>query len=242
MSLIRSFHEGMLASMQECGETSDLFPVTNGTKQGCVLAPTLFSIVFSLMLFDAFHDLDRGVHIQFRSDGGMLNLRRLQARTKTQLMLIKHMLFADMFARASERFGWTISIKKTEVMYQPAPDKSHKNPIVTINNTPLKSVETFCYLGSILSNSTTIDDEMTQRIAKASFSFGRLRRRLWNEHGVRTKLKATGTHSSRTLRPVVSILTVGRPLLKSAQSGVTLATRVSSTLKQTGLDNSLRKE
>ena len=87
-------------------------------------------------------------------------------------MLIKDMLFADdcalvahtlediqlltdMFARASERFGLTISIKKTEVMYQPAPDKSHKNPIVTINNTPLKSVEQFCYLGSILSNSTT---------------------------------------------------------------------------------------
>ena len=58
VSLIRSFHEGMLARVQECGEYSDLFPVTNETKQGCVLAPTLFSIVFSLMLFDAFHDLD----------------------------------------------------------------------------------------------------------------------------------------------------------------------------------------
>ena len=89
-----------------------------------------------------------------------------------------------MFARASERFGLTINIKKTEVMYQPAPDKSHTNPVVTINNTPLKSVESFCYLGSILSNSTTIDDEGTQRIARASSSFGLLRRRLWDEHGV----------------------------------------------------------
>ena len=31
VSLIRSFHEGMLARVQECGESSDPFPVTNGT-------------------------------------------------------------------------------------------------------------------------------------------------------------------------------------------------------------------
>ena len=79
----------MLARVQECGESSDPFPVTNGTKQGCVLAPTLFSIVFSLMLLDAFQDLDRGVYIQFRSDGGLFNLRHLQARTKTLKMLIR---------------------------------------------------------------------------------------------------------------------------------------------------------
>lgn len=63
ISLIRSFHDGMLARVQECGESSDPFPVTNGTKQGCVLAPSLFSIVFSLMLFDAFHNTDKGVYI-----------------------------------------------------------------------------------------------------------------------------------------------------------------------------------
>ena len=31
-------------------DLSEPFPITNGVKQGCVLAPTLFSIFFSMML------------------------------------------------------------------------------------------------------------------------------------------------------------------------------------------------
>ena len=40
----------MLARVQNDGELSDTFPVTNGVKQGCVLASTLFSMMFSAML------------------------------------------------------------------------------------------------------------------------------------------------------------------------------------------------
>lgn len=126
----------MLARVQECEGWSDPFPVTNGTKKGCVFALTLSSSVFSLILLDTFHDLDKGVYIQFSSDGGLFNIRPLQSRSKTLSMLIRDLLYADdcafvahtledillivtMFARASEMFGLTISIKKTEFMYQP---------------------------------------------------------------------------------------------------------------------------
>ena len=50
----------MVAGVYECGELSDPFPVTNGAKQGSVLAPTLFSILFSFMLLDTFNDMDKG--------------------------------------------------------------------------------------------------------------------------------------------------------------------------------------
>ena len=53
-------------------------------------------------------------------------------------------------------------------MYQPSPEGSYAETFVIINNTLLKSTEKFSYLGSIVSNSTDKDDEITQRIAQAS--------------------------------------------------------------------------
>ena len=54
IAMVRQFDDGMLARVQNDGEFSDPFPVTNGAKQGCVLASTLFSMMFSAMLTDAF--------------------------------------------------------------------------------------------------------------------------------------------------------------------------------------------
>jgi len=58
-----------------------MFDVTNGVKQGCVLAPTLFSIMFAAMLKDVFRDDQlSGVYLPARMDGGIFNL---QAQRKT---------------------------------------------------------------------------------------------------------------------------------------------------------------
>ena len=65
IAMVRQFHDGMLAWVQNDGEFSDPFPVTNGVKQGCVLAPTLFGMMFSAMLTDAFQDGDNGISIRY---------------------------------------------------------------------------------------------------------------------------------------------------------------------------------
>ena len=49
--------------MQNGGEFSEPFEVT-GVKQGCVMAPTLVSMMFSAMLMDAFQDSDTGFFTQ----------------------------------------------------------------------------------------------------------------------------------------------------------------------------------
>ena len=53
------------------------------------------------MLQSAFKDCDKGIYIQFRTDGSVLNLRRIQARTKLLHMLIRELLFADDCALAA---------------------------------------------------------------------------------------------------------------------------------------------
>ena len=42
IAMVRQFHDGMLARVQNDGELSDPFYVTNGVKQGCLLASTVF--------------------------------------------------------------------------------------------------------------------------------------------------------------------------------------------------------
>ena len=73
----------MEARVFDQGSFSATFNVSNGVKQGYVLAPTLFSIMFAMLIRDAFHDTkDTGIYLKYRTDGGMFNLRRLQAKTK----------------------------------------------------------------------------------------------------------------------------------------------------------------
>ena len=132
----------MQVRVQDDGESSEPILVTNGVKQGCVLAPTLFSMMFSAMLAEAFRDNSDGILIRYRTDGKVFNLRRLHAKSKVKMCCVRDLLFADYcalnacsepemqqsmdkFSSACNAFGLTISTKKTEVMYQPAPSKDY---------------------------------------------------------------------------------------------------------------------
>ena len=66
------------------------------------------------------------------------------------------------------------SIKKTKVVYQPAPGKAYKEPTISVKGQRLQMVDKFIYLRSTLSRVVHIDDEVNARIAKASAAFGRL--------------------------------------------------------------------
>ena len=206
LDMLKQFHTGMMARVADNGSMSDPFPVSNGVKQGCVLAPTLFSILFAAMLHEASTGLDRGVHIQFRTDGRLFNIRRLKSQTKLSNILVREMLFADdcalvahteedlqvimdRFATACSSYGLTISLKKTEVMLQPPPGHNYIPPSITISGTKLNAVDQFTYLGSTLSRSANIDAEVSRRISKASGAFGGLRQKLWHKRGIKLETK-----------------------------------------------------
>ena len=197
IAMVRQFHDGMLARVQNDSEFSDPFTAINGVKQGCVLASTLFSMMFSAMLTDAFQDGDHSIPIKYRFDRKLFNLRRLQAKSKVQTEVLDEFLFADVMAKGApteekmqkgvesisdscDSYDFTISIKKTEVVYQPAPGKPYKKPIITVKGQRLQVVDKFTYLGSMLSRVVHIDDEVNARIAKASAAFGRLRGSIWD--------------------------------------------------------------
>ena len=131
VAMVRQFHDGMLAQVQNDGGFSDPFPVTNSVKHGCVLAPNL---MFSVMLTDAFQNCDNGIPIRYHFDGKLFNLKRLQAKSKVQIGVLDVFLFADVMEKGAsaeqkmqkgvdqvsdscDSYDLTIRIKKTEVVY-----------------------------------------------------------------------------------------------------------------------------
>nr|VZI17670.1 unnamed protein product [Spirometra erinaceieuropaei] len=212
IQMVRQLHDGMMALVTDNGAVSEAFTVTKGVKQGCVLAPTSFSLMFSAMLMDAYLDECPGIHIAYWTDGHLLNQRRMHLQSRVSTTTVHELLFADncalnttseeemqwsmdLFSAACENFGLVINTQKTVVMHQPPPDTAASpnapSPQISVNGTRLQVVENFPYLVSTLSRSTKIDDEEARWISNASEAFGRLQNTVWNRHDLQlsTKLK-----------------------------------------------------
>ena len=84
----------------------------------------------------------------------------------------------DRFSDAAKNLGLTISLKKTEVLYQPPLRVAYSPPDISIDDTNLTAVEHFTYLGSVISNDATVSKDLDNSLSKASSSFGRLSKRV----------------------------------------------------------------
>ena len=148
------------------GSEGDEFPVINGIKQGCVLGPTVFGLIFRIMLLS-----DPDIQITYRTDGSIFNTLRLKAKIEVTKSLDRDLLYADNCAIvahsedslqrlvdslsvATERFGLTMSIKKTEVMFQPAKGPRENILKIQIDGKALNTVDSFTSLGSSRSSSS----------------------------------------------------------------------------------------
>ncbi|BHF59279.1 hypothetical protein SprV_0100223600 [Sparganum proliferum] len=135
----------MMARVTDNGTLSEAFAVTDGVMQGYVLPPTLFSLMFSAMLMDAYRDERPGIRIAYKTDGQLLNHRQMHFQSRVSTTAVHELLFADdgaldntserdmqrsiyLLAAACENFGLTISTEKTEVMHKPPSDAAYVAP------------------------------------------------------------------------------------------------------------------
>ena len=127
--VIISFNQGVKGAVMSGRKVSESIRVSNGTKQGCVMAPGLFASYFSVILQYAYAGSTCGVQFQFCPSGGFFDHHRFKARTRVRLNVIRDLLFVDdaalvaaslkeaqeavdRFSNACKTFGLTISIRK----------------------------------------------------------------------------------------------------------------------------------
>ena len=140
-------------------------------------------------------------------DGGVFNLARLRAKTKTTNTSLRELQYADDNATPSqtadslqitanvynttyERFGMQVNTEKTKALVQYPPGQVLPNANIIINNQPLEEVNQFSYLGSILTTTPTCKEDVENRIKAAHSAFGRLSSRVFNNHtlSIQTKI------------------------------------------------------
>ena len=149
VKIIQEFHDGAVSII---GSTTDPFEISYGLKQGCVLAPFLFTLFLAALLSTMSEHLSTGVFIRTRSDGKIFKLARQKASTTTRKLCIREILYADdtnivahtlehireickQYELAATLFGLTINTKKTVALYQPPPGQTSIDPHVEIYGT-----------------------------------------------------------------------------------------------------------
>ena len=173
---ISQWHTGMQARVQNNGEFSEPFEVTNWVKQGCVMAPTLFSIMFSTMLMYDFQDSDTACSIRYRFVGNVFNLRRLQAKPKEQIDKIDELLYSydmdknytgseakmqramDQGSQSCDNYDLTISTKRQRLYTNHYMENSTLSHTITANGElrkPVLHMEDFVQMSGEMESSLT---------------------------------------------------------------------------------------
>ena len=143
IAMLQQFHTVMCAQVVMAGSQSSSFPVEVGVKQGCVLAPIIFNLLLVAITLVSHRDLQSSdcVGIEYRLDGGLFNLRRLQAKTKTSSAMISALQYADdaIFSSLTAD-GLQSSLDVMSKTYLRA------GPIINTTKTEILSIDTRQYL------------------------------------------------------------------------------------------------
>ncbi|BHF70074.1 hypothetical protein SprV_0301312400 [Sparganum proliferum] len=176
--MVRQFSDGMMGRVANNSTISETLTMTNGVKQGCVFSPTLFSLIFTAVLMDAYRDERPEKRRAYRTDSH-LNSRCMQAKTRLLTNTVHDLPLADDFElntttevdmqwstdlldAGCANFGRTITKDKPVIMRQSSPNTQDcTSARITVDDHKPKTVDSFAYLESAPSNSTKIDDEVS---------------------------------------------------------------------------------
>ena len=184
ISLIRCTFQDMSCKIAHAGQLSESFEVKTGVWQGCLLSPFLFLLVIDWIMKTTTTGRNNGIQwtlwtqlddLNFADDLALLSHNHSQMQDKTTLL-----------ETTSAGTGLKINRKKTELMKL----NTTANAPITVGGEPIREVESFVYLGSVVDHQGGTDRDVTARIGKARAAFVMLKN-IWASGGIsmRTKLR-----------------------------------------------------
>nr|KAG5705815.1 hypothetical protein BaRGS_027474 [Batillaria attramentaria] len=184
ISLIQCTYQDMSCRISHAGQLSESFEVKTGVRQGCLLSPFLFLLVIDWIMKTTTAGRKNGIQwtlwtqlddLDFADDLALLSHSHSQMQDKTTCL-----------EATSAGTGLKINRKKTELMKI----NTTANTPVTVGGEPIREVESFVYLGSVVDGQGGTDRDVTARIGKARAAMVMLKN-VWASKvvSIRTKLR-----------------------------------------------------
>ena len=147
----------------------DLFRTTVGVRQGCLLSPIRFKIFLQRIMTDALEDHEGNVSIGGRTITNLHFADDIDGLAGEEEELAK---LVERLDKASTAYGTEISAEKTKLMTN---NTSGINTEITVNGQKLKTVTSFKYQGSVITDEGSKPDVLS-RIAQTTAALTRLKR------------------------------------------------------------------
>nr|KAG5693183.1 hypothetical protein BaRGS_014073 [Batillaria attramentaria] len=177
-------YQDMSCRIAHAGQLSESFEVKTGVRQGCLLSPFLFLLVIDWIMKTTTAGRKNG----YSGHSGR-SWMTSTSQTTWRSCPHSHSQMQDKTTRleaTSAGTGLKINRKKTELMKI----NTTANTPVTVGGEPIREVESFVYLGSVVDGQGGTDRDVTARIGKARAAMVMLKN-VWASKvvSIRTKLR-----------------------------------------------------
>ncbi|XP_056022193.1 uncharacterized protein LOC130055047 [Ostrea edulis] len=172
----------MTCRVAHAGQMSESFEVKTGVRQGCLLSPFLFLLVIDWIMRTTTSGRNNGIQwtlltqlddLDFADDLALLSHNHFQMQDKTTHLVT-----------TSAGTGLKINLKKTELMKI----NTTVQLLVTVGDEPIKEIESFIYLGSVMDRQGGTDRDIKSRIGKERAAFTMLKN-IWASKNIRITIQ-----------------------------------------------------
>ena len=185
--LISALYSDTESAVRYGGVTSDFFPVSTGVRQGCVLAPSLFSTCMDWIM-------DRVV-VRTSCGASFGNVRITDLDFADDAVIFAETLDVltealETLSEEAEPLGLRVSWIKTKIQeFGDLLDAAIES--VDVAGEKVEVVDKCTYLGSVVHRSTSCDAEVARRLALAHGAMNSLNKTVWRSRylGRQTKVR-----------------------------------------------------